>query len=136
MLSLVLHFVVGLMALFTVVAALQAPIPENDTTGETLIYGPLMAICVALMLLLNSVDPHGPTWRSVTRNVAAAVCGVISAYFWMASELGRHPTDFDVWGGLGLVWVLVAFYAVVAAAIVATIIVARADLQSKGTKHD
>ncbi len=136
MFSLILHFAVGLMALFTVVAALLAPIPENDVTGETLVYAPLMAICAALTILLNSVDPRAPTWRLVTRNVFAASCGVISAYFWMASELSRHPTDFEVWGGLGLIWILVAFYAVVAAAIVATIIVARADLQSKGENRD
>ena len=38
-----------------------------------------------------------------------------SAYLWIASAAGKHPTDVYVWGGLGWVLALVIIYALAVA---------------------
>ena len=78
------------------------------------IYGPLMALCAALMLLLISLDSDVTKRHRAVRGSLAAIFGGVSAYFWIADALGKRPTDSDVWLGLGLVWYLVLGYAVLA----------------------
>ncbi len=75
-------------------------------------YGPLMALCAALMLLLISLDSNVTERRRATRGALAAIFGGVSAYFWIADAMEKHPTDSEVWLGLGLVWYLVLGYAV------------------------
>ena len=83
------------------------------------IYGPLMALCAALMLLLISLDSSVTERHKAARGALAAVFGGVSAYFWIADNLEKHPTDPDVWLGLGLPWYLVLGYAILTALMVA-----------------
>ena len=115
---LALHLAPVIMALVTAVAALNLPFTEGQPTKDAGIYAPLMALCAALMLLLNSLDANGPKWRQVTRNSFAAIFSAVSAYFWIAGAIERHPLDRDVWYGFGLVWGLVVAFALLAALII------------------
>ena len=83
------------------------------------IYGPIMALCAALMLLLISLDSDVSVRHRTVRGSLAAIFGGVSAYFWIADNLEKRPADPDVWLGLGLAWYLVLGYAVSAVLIVA-----------------
>ena len=83
------------------------------------IYGPIMALCAALMLLLISLDPNVTDLRKGVRGTLAALFGGVSAYFWIADNLEKRPTDPEVWLGLGLAWYLVLGYGVATVLIVA-----------------
>lgn len=81
------------------------------------IYGPLMALCAALMLLLMSLDSSVSERHKGLRGALAAIFAGISAYFWIADDMGKRPTDSEVWLGLGLAWYLVLGYAIMTALI-------------------
>ena len=83
------------------------------------IYGPIMALCAALMLLLISLDTNVTVLRKGVRGTLAALFGGVSAYFWIADNLEKRPTDSEVWLGLGLAWFLVLGYAVATVLIIA-----------------
>lgn len=63
----------------------------NDEPYTGGIYAPLMALCAALLLLLNSVDVDASKRQKAFRGAFAAIFGGISAYFWIADEIGNDP---------------------------------------------
>ena len=110
-LGLALNLLPVTMALATVIAALQGFVPETgQPTHDAAIHAPVMALCAALMLLLNSFNWNGPEWQGRVRTSLAGIFGVVSAYLWIAFAVERHPLHQDVWAGLGLV-TTVAFVA-------------------------
>ena len=93
-----------MLAVATVITASQGYDPETgQPTHDAGIQAPFMALCAALMLLLNSFNWNGPEWQGRARTSLAGIFSVISAYLWIAFAIERHPLHQDVWGGLGLV---------------------------------
>ena len=84
----------------------------NDDPYIGGIYAPLMALCAALLLLLNSLDSDASRRQKAVRGALAAIFGGVSAYFWIADAIGKRPTDPEVWFGFSLAWFLVFAYAV------------------------
>ena len=112
------HLAPVIMAFIAVFAALQSPSSDGKPLDEAGIYPPIMALCAALMLLLNSFGEYGPRWLPKIRNPLAAVFGAVSAYLWIADDIGKHPLHHEVWFGLGLAWYMVVIFALIAALII------------------
>ena len=64
-----------------------------------------MALCVGLMLALNSTNFGGRLGRWM-RGLLIAIGSTLGALFWMASEAGTPVSDGQFWIVLSLVWIL------------------------------
>ena len=118
-LALAVNLLPVVLAVATVITASQRYESETgQPTHDAAIHAPVMALCAALMLLLNSFNWNGPEWQGRARTSLAGIFSVISAYLWISFAMEKHPLHQDVWGGLGLV-TIVAF---VAALIYASVI--------------
>ena len=74
-----------------------------------------------------SLDSDVTKRHRAVRGSLAAIFGGVSAYFWIADNLDKRPTDPDVWFGFGLAWFLVFFYAVLAVIMIGIFISNRDD---------
>ena len=86
--------------------------------AKTIIYAPIMALSAAPMLLVNSFDTDTPKWRQAVRNTLGAIFAGLSAYFWIAEAMEKHPLDGEVWQNLGWLFAVMIVYALIAAVII------------------
>ena len=99
------HLVVIVVGINFAVAAWQAEPTAENPDGFTGDYAAWMALCVGLMLALNSTNFGGRLGRWM-RGLLIAIGSTLGALFWMASEAGTPVSDGQFWIVLGLVWVL------------------------------
>ncbi len=95
----------------------------NDEPYTGGIYAPLMALCAALLLLLNSVDVDASKRQaeSVSRRVRRYIRWN-QCLFLDRRRDRKRPTDPDVWLGFSLAWYLVFAYVVLATLMIAAIL--------------
>ena len=78
-----------------------------DTTRESVIYAPLLALCTATLIMTRYAIPGGPIRRRI-EGISIGIGSIGSAYLWIASDLGVHPTSLELLQTLGFVVFLVA----------------------------
>ena len=85
----------GIAAVAAVIAFLipflDAP-TEQDPTGSAGPFAPIVALCVAAMILAESVKGGGLRIRPIP-SIFIGLGSMGSAYLWMAAEHGAHPLD-------------------------------------------
>ena len=70
---------------------LNAP-TDQDPTGSAGPFAPIVALCVAAMILAESVNGGGLQIRRMP-SIFIGLGSVGSAYLWMAAESDAHPLD-------------------------------------------
>ena len=77
----------------------------EDPTGGAGLFAPVVAICVAAMVLAEAVNAGGLQLRRIP-GIFIAVGSMASAYLWMAAESGTHPRDPALLGALALIFLM------------------------------
>ena len=65
---------------------------DQDPTGSAGPFAPIVALCVAAMILAESVRSGGLQFRRVP-SIFIGLGSMGSAYLWMAAESNAHPLD-------------------------------------------
>ena len=84
---------------------------EQDPTGGAGIFAPLVAICVAAMVLAEAVNARGLQIRKWP-GILIAIGSMASAYLWMADAGETHPREPILLGTLALLFIMGAILAV------------------------
>ena len=104
-LSLLAHLVVIVVGINFAVAPWQSEPTTENPDGFAGEYAAWMALCVGLMLALNSTNLGGRLGRWM-RGLLIAIGSTLGALFWMASEAATPVTDPQFWRIIGLIWAL------------------------------
>ena len=78
---------------------------DQDPTGGAGAFAPLVAICVAAMILAEAANAGGLQIRKIP-GVLIALGSMASAYLWMAAESEVHPREPALLGTLALLFSL------------------------------
>ena len=85
---------------------LNAP-TDQDPTGSAGPFAPIVALCVAAMILAEAVKGGGLQIRRIP-SVFIGLGSMGSAYLWMAAESGTHPLDPELPVALAILFALAA----------------------------
>ena len=77
----------------------------QDPTGGAGVFAPLVAMCVAAMVLAEAVNAGGLQIRKMP-GVLIAIGSMASAYLWMATESEVHQRELILLGELALLFSL------------------------------
>ena len=85
----------GVAAVAAVIAfifpLLNAP-SDQDPTGGAGLFAPVVALCVAAMILTEAIKAEGLKVRRIP-GILIGLGSMGSAYLWMATESDAHPLD-------------------------------------------
>ena len=98
-------------AAFAFLAPLLSTPTKEDPTGGAGFFAPLVAICVAAMVLAEAVNTRGLQIRKIP-GIFIALGSMASAYLWMADASETHPREPVLLGTLALLFVMGAILAV------------------------
>ena len=85
---------------------------DQDPTGGAGKFAPLVAICVAAMVLTEAVNARGLQIRKIT-GIFIALGSMASAYLWMADAGEIHPREPVLLGTLALLFFMGALVTLV-----------------------
>ena len=86
-----------------VISLAVAPTDPQNPGREAGMFAPVIAICVAAMLLAEALNARGLQLRR-TPGILIALGSMASAYLWMAAESGTHPREPALIGTLALIF--------------------------------
>ena len=106
---------------------LNAP-TDQDPTGGAGPFAPIVALCVAAMILAEAVRGGGLQIRRMP-SIFIGLGSMGSAYLWMAAESDAHPLDPELPLALAILFAM-------AAVMVSIPLLARSKSQSDGQSSD
>ncbi len=115
-----LHYLIFSVAVAALIGAFATAATDDQPSGDAGIAAPMIAFCVALLLLLETFGLGGDGWHK-TRGIAIVFFSASSAWFWIATSVETHPASIVLLGNFlflwgvgtiaGLVWTAVHFIA-------------------------
>ncbi len=106
------YWAIGLVAVVAFLAPLLEPATEEDPTGGAGVSAPIIALCVAAVLLSQALSSGGMRLRRVP-SIFIGIGSVASAYLWIAAEARVHPSDPQLPLILGILLLVAAFATIV-----------------------
>lgn len=87
------QWIVAVIAIAAFLAPLVTPPTEDNPTADAGLFAPVIALCVAAMVLTQAaVQARGLKVRTVP-NIGIGIASMASAYLWIADEAETHPLD-------------------------------------------
>ncbi len=84
-----------MIAIAAFLTPLLTPPTEDNPTADVGLFAPVVALCVAAMLLTQAMQVRGLPIRPIP-GICIGIGSMVSAYFWMADEAGVHARDLDL----------------------------------------
>ena len=99
-------------AVIVFLAALFSEPTEKDPSGGAGFYAAMLAMCAAAIFIAEAAyakDAPVRRWPGVFLGVVT----MASAYLWVAAESEVHPARWELFGAVGLLWLVCAVFALV-----------------------
>ena len=84
----------GAAVIAFIIPLLNAPTDQEPTGGAGL-FAPVVALCVAAMILTEAIKAGGLQVRRIP-SISIGLGGMGSAYLWMAEANNAHPRDLEL----------------------------------------
>ena len=81
---------------------------DQDPTGGAGLLAPVVALCVAAMILTEAIKAGGLKIRRIP-SISIGLGGIGSAYLWMAAESNAHPLDPELPLALAILFAMATF---------------------------
>ena len=96
----------GAAVIAFIIPLLNAP-TDQDPTGAAGLFAPVVALCVAAMILTEAIKAGGLQVRRIP-SIFIGLGGMGSAYLWMAEASDAHPRDLELPLTLVILFVIAA----------------------------
>jgi hypothetical protein len=101
-------WVAAVAALIAFMVPFLTPPTDEDPTGGAGLLAPVVALCVAAMILTEAIKAGGLKIRRIP-GIFIGLGSIGSAYLWMAAESNAHPLDHELPLGLAILFAMAAF---------------------------
>ena len=109
-------WVAAVAALIVFMVPFLTPPTDEDPTGGAGLLAPVVALCVAAMILTEAIKAGGLKIRRIP-SISIGLGGIGSAYLWMAAESNAHPLDPELPLALAILFAMAATVTLVASLI-------------------